>query len=260
MSELNKVVYLHKDSEGVVRYVGSGTVKRANLICANSNRGSKYAEYVKANGKLEVEIISEGLTKLEAEGLEMELFEEHKDTILNHRKPSSAKSMSKQMFEDLLYYDDTSTSCLRWKVDAGNRIKTNSEAGTLCNNGYFQVKVKGITFKVHRIVALLHNLNVDGMVVDHIDRNRSNNKISNIRVVTQKENMQNKSMYELSSNNTSGVQGVSYDKRQNRWTVSWYEDGKCRQKCFPIKDCAVLEAFNDAVEYREQMIEIHYLN
>lgn len=268
MSSGDKCVYLHKDNNGVVRYVGSGTIERAHLTRANSGRGERYAAFVEENGKLIVKIVAKGLTKLEAENLERNLYDEHKATIFNVNRPSSAKTMTKEMFQEHLYYDETSKSCLRWKTDriSGNhgsvRMKANSEAGCFNkSSGYYQVNLQGKRYLAHRIVCVLHDLEVEGMVIDHTDRNRSNNRISNIRVVSQKENMQNLSQHKLSSRNTSGFQGVKYNKYQDHWVASWSESGKRKFKYFPIKNYASSEeAFLAACEYRNQMVELHYQN
>lgn len=122
------------------------------------------------------------------------------------------------------------------------------------SKGYYAVRLQGKPYQVHRIIALLHDLDVDGFLIDHIDRNRGNNKISNLRVVSPKENMQNMS---ISSKNTSGTQGVHY-KKQGYWVASWYEHGKQKFKYFPIKDYSSSEeAFKAAVEYRQRMIELY---
>lgn len=268
MSSNDKVVYLHKDKEGVVRYVGSGTIERAFKTWANSKRGEKYAQYVEANGKLEVKIVAEGLSKVQAEDLERELYDKHKDTVLNCSRPNSVKEMTKEMFEQHLYYDETSKSCLRWKTDrlCGNhgsvKMKAGSEAGSLRNvDGYYQVNVQGKFYRAHRIVAVLCDLEVGGLLIDHIDRNRANNKIENLRVVTPGENMQNISMHKLSSRNTSGTQGVQYDKHHDRWIARWYENGDRKQKSFAISQfTSSEEAFNAAVEYRKKMVNLHYSN
>lgn len=259
MQDTNKCVYLHKDKEGIVRYIGSGTEYRAYQTWSNSGRGGKYAEFVEANGKLEVEVVANGLTKLEAEDLERELFDKYEESILNQRRPSSARLISKEMFEEYLYYDETSKSCLRWKVDLGQRVKADSEAGSLNKNGYHVVQLQGVLYLSHRVVAALHNLEVNGYVIDHINRNRSDNRISNLRAVTQKENMQNINRHRLSSANTSGFQGVSYDRCQDRWISSWYESGILKHKCFSTKNYASSEeALEAAIKYRQEMMELYY--
>ena len=65
---------------------------------------------------------------------------------------------------------------------------------------------------LHRmLLGLLHN---DSQKVDHIDCNGLNNLDSNIRVCTTQQNGQNS---RIPKNNTSGVKGVSWNKRMNKW-------------------------------------------
>ena len=65
----------------------------------------------------------------------------------------------------------------------------------------------------------------EGMVVDHINGNRADNRRSNLRVVTQSKNLLNKAIL---SNNKSGIAGVSWDKSRKRWTAEIRMDGiKC---------------------------------
>lgn len=252
----NKVVYLHKDSDGVVRYVGSGTNHRANTTQAKSGRGKPYEYFVETNGKLRVEIVASDLDKNEAEDLERQLYDVHRSTILNCNRPTSVKPMTKEMFEEYVYYDETSPSCLRWKV-GGRKIKVDLEAGGLNGmTGYYSVMINGKRYRSHRIIALLHNLNIKNKVVDHIDRDRSNNKISNLRVVSQQENCNNSS---LSSNNTSGVQGVHFEEKLSRWVTTWYENKKQKVKRFPVSKYESSEvAFQAAVIYRQQMISSYH--
>lgn len=260
MSENNKCVYLHKDKEGIVRYVGSGSIFRANITNAKSCRCKQYEDFVTNHGKLEVEIVAKSLSKIEAENLERDLFDKYQETILNRNRPSSEIPLTKEMFEKFLYYDETSLSGLRWKISVGrfNRIKANSQAGCLNDGGYYLVRLNNKLYKAHRIIVVLHGINVSGKVVDHIDRDGSNNKILNLRVVSQKENMQNVSEHKLSSINKSGVQGVHYHKR-GYWVASWYEHGKIKRKYFKItKYSSSEEALTAATEYRKQMVNLYY--
>lgn len=61
--------------------------------------------------------------------------------------------------------------------------------------------------------------------IDHIDHDGSNNRWSNLRAVSHKDNARNLS---LKTNNTSGINGVSFDVRRNKWTAYIQVDGKSK--------------------------------
>ena len=66
---------------------------------------------------------------------------------------------------------------------------------------------------------IVHRLIMDcpeGMVVDHINHDKSDNRKSNLRICTAKENSRNR---RIAKNNTSGANGVSYRKDKNKWRV-----------------------------------------
>ena len=76
--------------------------------------------------------------------------------------------------------------------------------------------------------------------VDHIDRNRLNNKWSNLREVSNRCNLQN---CNLSKNNTSGVNGVYWNKKLNKWRSLITVNKKHKHLGF-------FEDFDDAVRAR----------
>lgn len=67
---------------------------------------------------------------------------------------------------------------------------------------------------MHR--AIMKDVLEEGMQVDHINRNRLDNRKINLRVVTQQENLQNKSVYK---SNKSGYPGVKWNKKLGKWQV-----------------------------------------
>jgi hypothetical protein len=91
--------------------------------------------------------------------------------------------------------------------------------GRFCSWGYYQVILnkngKPKPMNIHRLAAnaFISNPN-NQLCVDHIDNNKLNNNITNLRWVTTSENCQNKSMSTLS---TSGVKGVYWNKNRNKW-------------------------------------------
>jgi hypothetical protein len=85
-------------------------------------------------------------------------------------------------------------------------------------DGYNIVKINNKNVLVHRLTAKAFIPNPENKpIVDHIDGDRTNNNISNLRWATYSENGMNKG---LQSNNVSGKSGVQYNKRSNKWKVS----------------------------------------
>lgn len=104
---------------------------------------------------------------------------------------------------------------LYWRVSFSN-VLAGSKAGTLHAAGYLIVSISRQRFLAHRLVWLLsHQAWPDGEI-DHIDGNTKNNRIENLRVVSASLNQRNK---KIRPDNTSGHQGVSWDKSRGRWLV-----------------------------------------
>jgi hypothetical protein len=74
------------------------------------------------------------------------------------------------------------------------------------SDGYYQVKLDGRAYRVHRIVwALAHNQDPGSLQIDHINGDRGDNRLSNLRLCSASQNMLNKSRQQT---NKSGVKGV----------------------------------------------------
>ncbi len=93
-----------------------------------------------------------------------------------------------------------------------------SKAGTIDGSGYVQTGIRGKYFKNHRIIFLMHHGYLPD-VIDHVDGNRQNNRIENLREATRSENCYNS---RIGSNNTSGAKGVSWVARFNKWRARLY--------------------------------------
>ena len=135
--------------------------------------------------------------------------------------------MDKEEIRLAFYYDPTSPSCLRWNIEIRSgrwldKINTTkgAVAGSIGADGYFTVTYRNKAWKVHRIIAALHGLNVDNLFVDHIDRNKTNNRIENLRVVSRAVNNRNHSGRKT---NHTGVNGVYYCSRDDAYVATWYD-------------------------------------
>ena len=78
--------------------------------------------------------------------------------------------------------------------------------------------------RIHQLVAQEFIEKPDGKnCVDHVDKNRLNNIVENLRWVSSSENSRNRSMR---SNNTTGYKGVSFYKRYNKYEANISYEGK----------------------------------
>ncbi len=96
-----------------------------------------------------------------------------------------------------------------WNSKSANKTATYYSKSTK----YLHVRFDGKDFLAHRIIWLWMTGEWPE-VIDHKNRDRCDNRWTNLQNVTRRENMKNKS---LGRNNKSGVFGVFYDSRINKW-------------------------------------------
>ena len=106
---------------------------------------------------------------------------------------------------------------LYWKISPSKNVKTGSFAGS--NTGYGKqpykvVMINGKHIRKHKIIFLMHYGYLPTHI-DHIDGNKLNNKIENLRAATASQNRMNSS---VSSRNQVGIKGVSKGKKIGTWT------------------------------------------
>lgn len=107
----------------------------------------------------------------------------------------------------------------RWN----NRLAGKEALTAINGHGYRHGTVCKVSIKAHRIIWLLVYGCFPNGVVDHIDQNKLNNRIENLRDVSKVVNSLNAKVYK---NNRSGVTGVSWDKRTSRWKARGMVRGK----------------------------------
>ena len=101
---------------------------------------------------------------------------------------------------------------------------------------------------MHRqLMGLLENKNV---LVDHINMNKSDNRLCNLRIVDDSKNEMNKG---IRGNNTSGVKGVSFDNSRNKWwgEILRIDKGKVRKRFENFDDAVIFRIKNEAELFRE---------
>ena len=88
-------------------------------------------------------------------------------------------------------------------------------AGYDYKDGYKKITIKNKQYYVHRIIYLMQH-GFMPKIVDHIDGNKKNNKIENLREANSSQNAMN---CVENQRNTSGYRNVSYNKNRNNWSV-----------------------------------------
>ena len=129
-------------------------------------------------------------------------------------------SLTAERVREVLDYDPT-TGVFMWKTRLGsersiaswNTRHAGRRAGRVDNHGYVQIGVAGKLYRAHRL-AWLYVYGEWPKLIDHVDRNRQNNQISNLREATLSQNHANS---QPSKKNTSGVKGVTWFAERKKW-------------------------------------------
>ena len=113
----------------------------------------------------------------------------------------------------------------RWTRHVNAKVPVGSLCGTLGTGGYTYITLKGYKVVLHRLLwTYLYGQIPDGLVIDHIDCNRSNNNPQNLRLVTVGENLQNRRTSLPSAK--SGLLGVTPCCRSKSWIAQIKINGK----------------------------------
>lgn len=124
---------------------------------------------------------------------------------------------------------DYSEDCgeFTWRVVVGKSIKAGSKAGYIQKKSesakYVLIRFHGKNYPAHQLAWFYVYGRVPNGILDHIDGDGTNNRISNLRDVDNATNSKNMSM---SGRNTSGCVGVSYCKKSGKWHSTICVDGK----------------------------------
>lgn len=124
--------------------------------------------------------------------------------------------------------------------ESRGRIHAGYVAGCVDSSGYLQIGIEGKAFLAHRLVWLYHHGYWPENQVDHIDRDKLNNMIDNLREVSQSCNLRNTGNR---STNTSGVKGVHWSSGRRKWKVQISVSGS-------LVYLGIYQDFTEAVAHR----------
>ena len=142
--------------------------------------------------------------------------------------------LTQARLKELLHYDPA-TGVFTNARQRGQRGVLGAVAGSPNGaRGYIRIKINGAKYFAHRLAWLHEYGALPATQIDHIDRNPANNKISNLRVATSSENMQNTG---LRCDNISGYKGVTRHTQENKWRARITINRK--QYCLGLFDDAI---------------------
>ena len=117
---------------------------------------------------------------------------------------------------------DPETGVFTWKARQSRRV--GAVAGRIHSTGYREIKVNYVVWHAHRLAWLFETGEDPGAyTVDHINRNKDDNRIQNLRLATPSQQQGNK---DLQLNNTSGFRGVCWHKASKKWKAQLRINGK----------------------------------
>lgn len=141
-----------------------------------------------------------------------EIFE-YKDGVLFHKNRDKTKFSRINSF---VYFN---------KYVAHNKVKTHVR-----KDGYIGMVVCRRQMLFHRVVFIMFNGEItSGIEIDHIDRNKNNNKIENLRQAKKCENQRNR---KTNSNSISGIKGVYLRPETGKYRAKIKKDGQLFSKQF----------------------------
>lgn len=145
----------------------------------------------------------------------------HPNRGLSHRLPQLlwdvlGKNMKITQFQVKEIFDYHLNGNLIWKIKKATNTNIGSVVGSENSEGYLQTSINSVKYKIHQLVFIWH-FGYCPKIIDHIDQNKKNNKIENLREATNSQNSMNRPKQ---LNNTTGFKGVSIHKQSGKFQCS----------------------------------------
>ena len=136
------------------------------------------------------------------------------------QKPSSksegkrkilTSDLTQEVLRSILRHDPK-TGRFHWRQSRPG-VRKDSVAGSIDDKGYRVIRINRVLYKAHRLVWLYYH-GTSPEIIDHINHDREDNRLENLRAATISENNANT---DLRSDNSTGFKGVSYHKGSGRY-------------------------------------------
>ena len=128
--------------------------------------------------------------------------------------------ITQEYLKKILHYDEN-TGIFTWLVSKAKRIKIGDIAGKLHHTGYINIKINKKEYLAHRLAWLYVKNKWPKNQIDHINGIKDDNKIENLRDVTNRKNISN-----THKHRNGKLVGCTLDKRYNKWRAQISINGK----------------------------------
>lgn len=133
-----------------------------------------------------------------------------------------SRTLTQERLKQLLAYDPGS-GVFVWRVSRGS-VSAGRRAGTITDRGYVAIIADGRLYKAHRLAWLYTFGHFPSKQLDHVNGERDDNRLCNLREATNAENQQNLS---ADGCNSCGLRGVAKTKN-GRFAATIRVSGKNR--------------------------------
>ena len=131
---------------------------------------------------------------------------------VNKMQTINPRWVTQEKIKQVLKYDRL-TGNFEWVDGRHNAVKLGQEAGYRAG-GYLSIQVFGASILAHRLAWLYVYGYLPESDIDHINQNKLDNRISNLREVSRICNCRNQT---IPRNNKTGIKGVFYSAKTDRW-------------------------------------------
>jgi len=122
-------------------------------------------------------------------------------------------TLTQELLQNLFKYNPLSGH-LTWKQGRSNMV-AGSLAGCVNKSGYMVVSINSKTYRVQRVIWLyMFGRIPTGFYIDHINGNKLDHRLCNLRLATNKQNQENRA---APQNSSSGYRGVGWHKGYKKW-------------------------------------------
>lgn len=145
---------------------------------------------------------------------------------------------------------NSETGLIRWKKRTSNRVNVGDIAGKIDNYGYVKICFRRAMYSAHRIAMCLYNGEWPSGDVDHVNGIRNDNRISNLRAVSARENLWNMKCHR----DDNKTPCILFDPRyKNRpWRSRIHHNGnRIYVGAFPTKEEAIAARDRALAELKE---------